>query len=87
MQVIRSVESGPRGVYCGAIGYAAPSSAEHAGAVFNVAIRTIEIERECGRLGTGGGIVADSVPALEWKETMNKARAIFRAAAMVIPER
>jgi anthranilate synthase component 1 len=32
----------------------------------------------------GGGIVADSVPELEWKETMNKARAIFRAAAMVL---
>ena len=72
MQVIRSVESGPRGVYCGAIGYAAPSSAEHAGAVFNVAIRTIEIERECGRLGTGGGIVADSRADDEFDEMMLK---------------
>ena len=32
----------------------------------------------------GAGIVADSVPELEWKETMNKARAIFRAADLVI---
>jgi len=29
-----------------------------------------------------GGVVADSVPRLEWKETMNKGRAIFRAVAM-----
>ena len=34
----------------------------------------------------GGGSVAESVPALEWKETMHKARAIVRAVAMVLPE-
>ena len=32
----------------------------------------------------GGGVVADSIPALEWKETHNKARAVFRAASMVL---
>ena len=32
----------------------------------------------------GGGVVADSIPRLEWKETHNKARAMFRAAAMVL---
>jgi len=32
---------------------------------------------------SGGGVVADSVPELEWEETMNKARALMRAAAMV----
>jgi anthranilate synthase component 1 len=31
----------------------------------------------------GAGVVADSIPELEWKETMNKARAVMRAAAMV----
>jgi anthranilate synthase component 1 len=35
----------------------------------------------------GGGVVADSVPALEWKETHNKARAMFRAASMVLAGR
>jgi anthranilate synthase component 1 len=35
----------------------------------------------------GGGVVADSQPQLEWKETMNKARAIFRAANMVQKKR
>jgi anthranilate synthase component 1 len=34
----------------------------------------------------GAGVVADSVPKLEWKETMNKARAIFRAAIMAQPQ-
>ena len=31
---------------------------------------------------SGGGVVADSVPELEWEETINKARALMRAAAM-----
>ncbi|MEE4203760.1 MAG: chorismate-binding protein, partial [Halieaceae bacterium] len=31
----------------------------------------------------GAGVVADSVPALEWEETLNKARAMLRAVAMV----
>ncbi|GAB7406976.1 hypothetical protein OUHCRE3_58240 [Enterobacter hormaechei] len=34
------------------------------------------------RLQAGGGIVADSVPALEWEETINKRRAMFRAVAL-----
>jgi anthranilate synthase component 1 len=34
----------------------------------------------------GAGVVADSKPELEWKETMNKARAVMRAAAMVSAE-
>ena len=38
----------------------------------------------CIRDRAGAGIVADSVPELEWKETMNKARAIFRAADLVM---
>lgn len=81
MQIIRSVESGHRGVYCGAIGYAAPTSSEHARAVFNVAIRTIEIDRERGRLGTGGGIVADSRADDEFDEMMLKT-SFFAPAAL-----
>ena len=68
MQTIRDVESGPRGVYCGAIGYAAPGGE----AVFNVAIRTIEIDGDQGWLGTGGGIVADSRADDEFDEMMLK---------------
>ena len=47
-------------------------------------IRTAVIKEGKLYVQAGGGIVADSVPELEWKETMNKARAIFRAAAMVL---
>ncbi len=49
-----------------------------------IAIRTAVISGGKLHVQAGGGVVADSVPALEWEETMNKARAMFRAAAMVL---
>jgi len=48
-----------------------------------IAIRTAVIKNGKLYIQAGGGVVADSVPRLEWEETMNKARAMFRAAAMV----
>jgi anthranilate synthase component 1 len=48
-----------------------------------IAIRTAVIKDGRLHVQAGAGIVADSVPALEWEETMNKARAMFRAAAML----
>jgi anthranilate synthase component 1 len=48
-----------------------------------IAIRTAVIKDGVLNIQAGAGIVADSVPRLEWKETMNKARAMFRAVAMV----
>src|SRR5439155_12727836 len=58
MQIIRSLEPGPRGVYTGAIGYVAPDGR----AQFNVAIRTAVIDLRAGLLdfGVGSGIVWDS---------------------------
>ncbi|MDB4807173.1 chorismate-binding protein, partial [Pseudomonadales bacterium] len=47
-----------------------------------IAIRTAVIKDETLYVQAGGGVVADSVPELEWEETMNKARAMFRAAAI-----
>jgi anthranilate synthase component 1 len=47
-----------------------------------IAIRTAVIKDGTLNVQAGAGVVADSVPALEWKETMNKARAIFRAVAL-----
>ena len=41
------------------------------------------LENGIATVQAGAGVVADSVPALEWKETMNKARAIFKAVDMV----
>ena len=47
-----------------------------------IAIRTGVIKNGELHVQAGGGIVADSVPATEWEETLNKRRALFRAAAV-----
>jgi para-aminobenzoate synthetase / 4-amino-4-deoxychorismate lyase len=69
MQLTAQVEDEPRGVYTGAIGY---FSTERT--VFNVAIRTLELEGDAGKLGVGGGIVIDSDAREEFAECMLKAR-------------
>ncbi|TNF33284.1 MAG: anthranilate synthase component I [Gammaproteobacteria bacterium] len=78
MEIIDELEPEKRGVYGGAVGYLAWNGNMDTA----IAIRTAVIKG--GRLyaQAGAGVVADSVPALEWKETMNKARALMRAAAM-----
>ena len=47
-----------------------------------IAIRTAVIKDKTLYIQSGGGIVHDSMPELEWKESLNKGRAIFRAASM-----
>jgi len=71
MEIIADLETLPRGAYTGAIGYAAPGRK----ARFNVAIRTVQVDRQAGlaRFGTGGGIVAESVATEEWEEARTKA--------------
>lgn len=75
MQIIESIEPVRRGWYCGAIGFLAPGAAE-----LSVAIRTATLHRD-GRVdfGAGGGIVADSDPAEEYTESLDKAAAFLRA--------
>jgi para-aminobenzoate synthetase/4-amino-4-deoxychorismate lyase len=75
MDVISELESAPRGVYTGAIGFAGPAW----GLELSVAIRTFEIRDRRIRLGVGGGIVADSDPATEAEELAVKARPLLRA--------
>jgi para-aminobenzoate synthetase/4-amino-4-deoxychorismate lyase len=70
MEIIRELESSPRGVYCGAIGHFAPDGS----ASFNVAIRTLTIEGARGELGIGGGVVHDSRAEAEYAECLLKAR-------------
>ena len=72
MEIIRELESKPRGAYTGAIGFWAPDGQ----AVFNVAIRTIRVENSRGVMGSGGGIVWDSDAASEYQECLLKARFI-----------
>lgn len=69
MELIRDLESEPRGVYCGAIGHIAPDGR----ALLNVAIRTAVIFRDAaGEMGIGSGIVADSQGAKEYAECLLK---------------
>jgi para-aminobenzoate synthetase component 1 len=70
MEIIRSVEQSPRGVYCGAIGWIAPDGRSE----FSVAIRTILVENGNAHLNVGGGIVYDSDAMSEYEEALWKAR-------------
>ncbi|MCF7980809.1 MAG: anthranilate synthase component I [Pseudomonadales bacterium] len=78
MEIIDEVEPVKRGVYGGAVGYISWEDNMDT----CIAIRTAVIKDKVLYVQSGGGVVADSVPKLEWKETMNKARAMFRAVAM-----
>ena len=78
MEIIDELEPVKRGVYAGAVGYLAWSGNMDTA----IAIRTAVIKDGTLHIQAGAGIVADSVPANEWEETMNKGRAIFRAVAM-----
>jgi para-aminobenzoate synthetase/4-amino-4-deoxychorismate lyase len=75
MRAIADLEAQHRGVYTGAIGFASPSW----GLQLSVAIRTFEIAGGTIELGVGGGITADSVPVLEWRECLDKAAPLLGA--------
>lgn len=79
MEIIDELEPVKRGVYGGAVGYISWQGDMDTA----IAIRTAVVKDNTLYIQAGGGVVADSVPALEYEETMNKARAVFRAAAMV----
>lgn len=79
MEIIDELEPVKRGIYGGAVGYLS----WHGNMDTAIAIRTAVIKDQQLHIQAGAGVVADSQPRLEWKETMNKARAVFRAASMV----
>jgi len=78
MEIIDELEPVKRGIYSGAVGYVGFNGNMDTA----IAIRTAVIQDGTLHIQAGAGVVADSVPELEWKETMNKGRAIFRAVAM-----
>jgi anthranilate synthase component 1 len=82
MEIIDEVEPVKRGIYGGAVGYIGWNGNMDTA----IAIRTAVIKDQVLYVQAGAGVVADSKPELEWKETMNKARAVMRAAAMVNAE-
>jgi anthranilate synthase component 1 len=78
MEIIEELEPTRRGIYSGAVGYIGWNGNMDTA----IAIRTAVIKDGQLYIQAGAGIVADSVPRNEWNETMNKARAIFRAVTM-----
>jgi len=77
MEIIDELEPVKRGIYSGAIGYLAWNGNMDTA----IAIRTAVIKDETLHIQAGAGVVYDSKPELEWMETMNKARAIFKAVS------
>jgi len=78
MEIIDEFEPVKRGVYGGAMGYLSWNGNMD----MAIAIRTAVIKDKTLYIQAGAGIVADSVPEMEWKETMNKARAMFHAVKL-----
>ena len=78
MEIIDELEPVKRGVYGGEVGYYAWNGNMDTA----IAIRTAVIKDGELHVQAGAGIVADSVPALEWEETLNKRRAMFKAVAL-----
>ena len=74
MQIIAELEPTARGVYAGAVGYV-----DYSGNLDTcIAIRTLVLENGAAKIQAGAGIVADSVPELEFEETVNKAQALLK---------
>jgi para-aminobenzoate synthetase component I len=77
MEIIAELEPTRRGVYCGSIGYLSTTGALDT----SIVIRTYTALRGRVYFQAGGGIVADSDPELEYRETLDKARALIAALA------
>ena len=75
MEIIEELEPTKRGPYAGAVGYFSYSGNMDT----CIALRTMTVKDNSAFVQAGGGVVADSVPELEYEETLNKARALMRA--------
>jgi len=75
MEIISELEGEQRGVYAGAGGYFSHSGNQETA----IALRTMVIKNGGAYVQAGGGVVADSDPATEYQESLNKARAVLRA--------
>lgn len=74
MAIIKDVEKQARGVYCGAIGILLPNGPT----IFNVAIRTLQMQGNKAIYGVGGGITWDSKWEAEYEETKQKSAVLYR---------
>jgi para-aminobenzoate synthetase component 1 len=75
-EIISELEPHPRGIYTGALGYFGFNGESE----FNIVIRTAVQQGDSIAIHAGAGIVADSVPDLEYEETLHKASGLLRAA-------
>jgi len=74
IEIIQKLEPTTRGIYAGAVGYV-----DYSGNLdVCIAIRTLILENGEAKIQAGAGIVADSVPELEFEETINKAKALLK---------
>ena len=80
MQIIDELEKDMRGIYSGGIGYISPKGDMDT----CIVLRTGIIKKNKLYVQAGGGVVYDSVPLLEYSETVNKAKAVLNAAAIVL---
>jgi len=78
MEIIHELEPIKRGIYSGAVGYLGWNGNMDTA----IAIRTAVIKDGVLSIQAGAGVVADSVPKYEWKETLNKARAMVKAVEL-----
>jgi len=78
MEIIDELEPHQRGIYGGAVGYVSYTG----NLDLAIAIRTLVSHGDTIYVQAGAGLVADSVPELEYQETVNKARAVLRAVEM-----
>ncbi|WP_027709768.1 anthranilate synthase component I [Zooshikella ganghwensis] len=82
MEIIDQLEPVKRGIYGGAVGYISWSGNMDTA----IAIRTAVIKQNTLYIQAGAGVVADSQPEMEWQETLNKGRAVMRAAMLAQTE-
>jgi anthranilate synthase component I len=75
MQIIQELETRPRGPYAGAVGYFSYDGSMDT----CITIRTLLMQGKRVSVQAGAGIVADSIPEVEYEETLNKARALIQA--------
>jgi len=83
MEIIGELEPARRGIYTGAIGWIGYNN----NLKLNIAIRTLVAVSGEAQVQSGAGIVADSNPAHEFEESLNKARALWLAVERAAGER
>lgn len=74
MKIIQETEKAARGLYCGTVGICLPDQRR----IFNVAIRTIQLQQDRAIYGVGGGITWDSRWQDEYRETQQKSAVLYR---------